>query len=95
MLHYKPLKLSGQPSKMLELLYEQRSCTPSELWYLALQGLDHVPQREGQPHWEKTDQWRGTFDTTLLRLRQAVEPNPRKPMYIVTAGGKIVLKNRS
>ena len=93
MLHYKPLKLVGQTSKMLSLLYERRTCTRAELWYLALRGFDTVPQHEGDPHWEKPDFWRGTFDTTLYRLRQLVEPNPDVPVYILSEGiGKIVLK---
>jgi len=94
MLHYKPLKLMGQTSKMLSLLYERRTCTRAELWYLALRGFDTAPQHEGDPHWEKPDLWRGTFDTTLYRLRQFVEPNPDAPIYILSEGiGKIVLKH--
>jgi len=94
LLHYKPLKLVGQTSKMLSLLYERRACTRAELWYLALRGFDNVPQHEDDPHWEKPDLWRGTFDTTLYRLRQLVEPNPDAPIYILSEGiGKIVLKH--
>ncbi|TAH48785.1 MAG: hypothetical protein EYC68_19990 [Chloroflexota bacterium] len=94
MLHYKPLKLAGQTSKMLSLLYERRECTRAELWYLALRGFDTVPQHDSDPHWEKPDLWRGTFDTTLYRLRQLVEPNPDAPVYILSEGiGRIVLKH--
>ncbi|MBI4671951.1 MAG: hypothetical protein HY741_09845 [Chloroflexi bacterium] len=94
MLHYKPLKLTEQPLKLLSLLYQRRVCTRSELWYLALREFDQVPHREGDKNWEEPSVWRGNFDTTLYRLRDQVEPNAKAPIYIVSADhGKIVLKN--
>ncbi len=94
-LHYKPLVLTGQPRKLLAYLYEKRSCTRHELYFLGLRGLPQIPESKGDKDWEEPDGWHGTFDTTLYRLRAQVEPIPEEPRYIITNKntGKIVLQN--
>lgn len=83
--------------QILRYLYTapQRLCTPEQLYYCAYKGLHKAPRNAQDEHWEVPASWRSWYDTTISRLRKAIEPNPKDPIYLVTVRGKgISLKHR-
>lgn len=85
--------VAGIGYNLLHYLYENRhrSCTKSELYYLAHKGLNHEPRSKEDAGWEDVTGWNGTLDTALYRLRQVVEWDSREessPLYIVSERGK-------
>jgi hypothetical protein len=81
-----------QPSayRILRYLYENRPrlCTRNELFYRALRGLDHEPRSRVDKGYEAPKELAGTLDTTLWRLRQTIEPDPKSPIYVISDKGK-------
>ena len=92
----RPLVLSREEAwRLLTFLYRHRGryCSREELYYLALEARDRIPAPQ-DPSWEPPAVWRGRLDTALYRLRQAVEPNPRRPQYVVVQRGRgVVLRH--
>ncbi|HRJ40288.1 MAG: hypothetical protein KJZ86_00625 [Caldilineaceae bacterium] len=87
-----------QPSayELLSYLYQhpERKCSAKELYYRAYRKLEKIPATENDSGWQPPSSWRSWYDTTLSRLRQAIEPNHRKPVYVVTVRGKgVELRN--
>jgi hypothetical protein len=76
--------------KLLRYIYTQRNrtCTREELYYKAHQGLDTIPQSTKDDHWVARTTWEKSIDTGLYRIRQAIEPNPKVPMYLISDTGK-------
>lgn len=83
--------------KLLGYLYENRhrSCTKSELYYRAVQGLAKEPKSKEDAGWEDAPSWEGMMDTALYRLRQTIEWDEVSPLYIISerGQGKIRLEN--
>ena len=72
---------------LLRYLYEHRdrTCTRDELYHLAYVPV-MSPKLVGQRALRK--EYEGVLDTTLWRLREAIEPDPRHPIYIITRRGQ-------
>lgn len=82
--------------QLLKYIYQhpKRMCSNEELYYLANLKLTRIPLGSQDEKWEAKHKWRSWYDTTLSRLRAAIEPDPGNPIYLVTVRGKgIVLKN--
>lgn len=70
--------LSAHPGEITSL---------EELYYYVYKELNTVPDK-GDPAWTHPKTWRGAMDNVLLRIRQKIEPEPKKPIYLVTHHGK-------
>ncbi len=89
----RPVDLNREEAwRLLAYLYEKRGqyCSREELYYLALEARERVPSRD-DAQWAPLSTWRGRLDTALYRLRQALEPDPRQPLYIVARRGRGVM----
>lgn len=87
--------LTKSQRNILRYLYEhrQRTCTKSELFYIAHMEYDKEPRLE-DPKWELRRNVENAIDNQILRLRQAIEPDPGDPVYILTVRQKgIWLRN--
>jgi hypothetical protein len=94
-LGYHPIRdISASSVAILRYLYQHpaRSCSKEELYYRGLRGLGKEPRAIGDPGREDPKTVEGIMDTALWRLRQSVEPEPKKPIYIVSTRGKGVIQ---
>ncbi len=76
--------------RMLEYLYQNRArlCSREELYYLGCEGLKAIPTSTADPNYKYPKEIGGVIDTVLWRIRQALEPDPHEPIYIITQRGK-------
>ncbi len=77
----------------LRYLYQHRGdiCTREELYHKAYVPSLY-PELVGEHAYPK--EYGGMLDTALWRLRQAIEPNPKRPVFVITKRGKgVVLEN--
>lgn len=84
------------PYQILRYLYEHpaRRCSREEIYYRVYRGLPSVPQTFQDKNWLHPAEWRSWSATTIARLREAIEPDPGHPVYVVTERGKeIGLRN--
>lgn len=83
------LDLAPGAQKLLRYLYQHRErlCSREELYYCALLELERPPTH-GESGYASPKDWEGLFNTTLYRLRRAVEFDPDQPLYIVTRRGR-------
>lgn len=74
--------------KMLAYLYERgNKIVPREhLFFLAHQGLPQIPEPT-ETGYESPNDYSGTLDTAIWRLRKAIEPDPKMPVLIETKRG--------
>jgi DNA-binding winged helix-turn-helix (wHTH) protein len=72
---------------LLRYLYQYRGriCTRKELYYKAYIPSMY-PDRAGQHAYPK--EYEGILDTALWRLRKAIEPDPKRPVFVITKRGK-------
>lgn len=84
--------LQPKPYQVLRYLYlhPQRRSSRNELYYRAYLGLDHEPHAPGDKGWEDQATISKNIDTAIWRLRQAIEPEPDQPRYLITERGKWV-----
>lgn len=78
---------------LLRYLYEHRDrvCTRDELYHKAYVPV-MSPKLVGQRALPK--EYEGVLDTTLWRLREAIEPDPRRPVYVITRRREgVILEN--
>lgn len=82
--------LQGWAQRLIEYLYvnRHRLCTRSELYFCGILGLPDEPRGYEDPGYTAPTEWEGLFNTSLWRLRNLIEDNPAKPIYIVTRRGK-------
>ncbi len=59
----------------------------AELYFLIYRGLTSVPRTLGEPGYESPTEYTGVIDTSIYRLRQAIEPDPAHPVIIQTVRG--------
>lgn len=78
------------PYTLLKYLYKRAGqiCTKSELYYLAYLGLEKEPLSHKDDNWVSRKTYEGLIDTNIWRLRKAIEPIPKKPLFIVTVKGQ-------
>jgi DNA-binding response OmpR family regulator len=55
-------------------------------------GLDYEPRVSEDKNWENRKVWERIVDTTINRLRAVVEPDPQKPIYLLSERGKGFIK---
>ena len=72
---------------ILEYLYQHREriCTRDELYHKAHLSTSGSNQTIGR---FLPKEYEGALNNALLRLRQAIEPDPKDPLFIVTHRGK-------
>jgi hypothetical protein len=82
--------LQPAAQKLLDYLYKRRDqlCTRSELYYRGLQELPVEPRSIEDAGYQSPIEYEGQINTLLWRLRQALEPFPERPIYVVTERGK-------
>lgn len=75
--------------QILALLYERHGelCEREEVYYRGHEGLPTV-LRPGDSGYLYPKEYTGSLDTALWRLRQALEPNPEAPIYLLTERNK-------
>lgn len=75
--------------KILRYLYEHNGqvVEKAELYYKIYSGLKSVPKSIGEEGYESPKEYVGVIDTSLYRLRQAIEPDPKHPVIIQTVRG--------
>lgn len=61
----------------------QNAVSLEELYYYVYKELDTIPDK-GAPDWTHPNSWRGAMDNVLLRARKKIEPDPKKPIYLIT-----------
>ena len=81
--------LQPRSYRLLRYLYENRSrrVPRSELYYRAYLGLAEEPRARDDRGWQEPTEWSNVLDNAILRLRRIIEPDPRRPIYIVTDRG--------
>jgi DNA-binding winged helix-turn-helix (wHTH) protein len=81
--------LQPRSYRLLRYLYENRSrrVPRSELYYRAYLGLAEEPRARDDRGWQEPTEWINVLDNAILRLRRIIEPDPRRPIYIVTDRG--------
>jgi DNA-binding winged helix-turn-helix (wHTH) protein len=81
--------LQPRPYRLLRYLYENRSrrVPRSELYYRAYLGRTEEPRTHDDHGWEDPNAWSNVLDNAILRLRRIIEPDPRRPIYILTDRG--------
>ncbi|MFH1632980.1 MAG: winged helix-turn-helix domain-containing protein [Chloroflexota bacterium] len=74
---------------MLRYLYQNSGSLVSkaELYFLVYRGLDKVPHSYADEHYESPKEYIGVIDTSIYRIRQAIEPNPSEPVLLQTVRG--------
>jgi DNA-binding winged helix-turn-helix (wHTH) protein len=82
--------LSAGLFELLEYLYDRSGqiCSKSEIYYRLQREMDHEPVSLADPDWEIPKTYEGQIDTMIWRLREALEPNPRNPVFIITVKGR-------
>lgn len=82
-------ELTEQQFALFEYMYNHSgtTCTRSELHFLADLKLAHEPVA-GEPNYEAPNDYSGQLETAIWRLREALEPDPKHPFFIITAKGK-------
>jgi len=82
-------ELTEQQFALFEYMYNRAGdiCTRSELHFLADLKLIHEPVI-GEAAYESPNDYSGQLETAIWRLREALEPDPKHPFFIVTMKGK-------
>ena len=75
---------------LLQYLYKNhgRVCSRAELFHKAYLPAVNPTSVTLQPSKELAKEFEGTLDTALWRLRGAIEPDPKDPLYVVTRRGQ-------
>jgi len=86
------IPLDDVPSKayeMLRYLYQHagKVVSKAELYFLTYLGLDSIP-RPSDEKYESPKEYSGLVDTSIYRLRQAIEPDPSDPIILQTVRGR-------
>jgi DNA-binding response OmpR family regulator len=50
-------------------------------------GRTEEPRTHDDHGWEDPNAWSNVLDNAILRLRRIIEPDPRRPIYILTDRG--------
>ncbi|MBC7226174.1 MAG: winged helix-turn-helix transcriptional regulator [Thermoflexales bacterium] len=93
------VNLEDLPAKAYDMLcylyrHSGQVVTKAELYFRVYLGKERIP-RPGDDGYEAPTQYAGLIDTNLWRLRQAIEPDPREPVLLLTRRGHgVVLQVR-
>jgi hypothetical protein len=82
-------ELTEQQFVLFEYLYSHagETCTRSQLHYLAELKLPSEPH-PGDKLYEAPKDYSGQLETAIWRLREAIEPAPQHPFFLITVKGK-------
>lgn len=74
---------------MLRYLYRHSGqvITKDELYYLVYLGMGNIPRSAADPGYESPNIFAGLIDTSIYRIRQAIEPDPAEPVLLQTVRG--------
>lgn len=80
---------SATEFRLLEYLFGHsgKICSVEEVYYYAQENLGSIPDKADNV-WVAKDTLRGRIETMIWRVRQKIEPEPKKPLYLVTHHGK-------
>ncbi len=83
-------EIPGQALNLLRYLYAHANRTVSrpELYFRACKGKDRIPRVPDDEGYEDPVNYRSLLDTTIWRLRQAIEPDPADPVLLRTVWGQ-------
>lgn len=86
------ISLQDVPAKaydMLRYMYRRNDqvVSKAELYFVAYRGLASVPRSVEDKDYESPTAYEGLVDTSVYRLRQAIEPDPSNPVLLVTVRG--------
>lgn len=75
--------------QVLAFLYQRHGelCEREDVYYIGYEGRP-TALRPNDPGYLYPKEYTGTLDTALWRLRQALEPNPEAPIYLLTERNK-------
>lgn len=82
-------ELTEQQFALFEYMYNRagKICARGELHFLADLKLAHEPVA-GESNYESPNDYSGQLETAIWRLREALEPEPKHPFFIITVKGK-------
>jgi len=74
---------------MLRYLYQHggQVVTKDELYYLVYLEMGSIPRSAADAGYESPNIFAGLIDTSIYRLRQAIEPDPAEPVLLQTVRG--------
>jgi hypothetical protein len=80
---------SATEFRLLEYLsiHSGKICSIEEVYYYAQENLGSVPDKADNV-WVTKDILRGRIETIIWRVRKRIEPDPKRPLYLVTYHGK-------
>ena len=86
------IPLDDVPPKAFEILrylyaHGGQVVGKAELYYFIYKGLASVPRSLEEKSYESPSEYTGVIDTSIYRLRQAIEPDPSHPVIIQTIRG--------
>jgi DNA-binding winged helix-turn-helix (wHTH) protein len=86
------IPLSDLPPKtydMLRYLYRHSGevVSKNELYFLVYRGLENIPRAATEEAYESPKDYAGLIDTSIYRIRQAIEPDPANPVLLRTVRG--------
>jgi hypothetical protein len=86
-------RMSGKPLEILTYLYanRHRPCSKEELFFYVLENKQNIPER-GEKEFREQKEYEGRIDNLIYRIRQYVEPDPGKPIYILTDSGTRIIR---
>lgn len=83
-------RLPAKAYEMLKYLYYERPgqvVSKAELYFRFYRNRDSVPRSPEDEEYEFHKEFESVMDTTLWRLRRAIEPDPSDPVLLVTVRG--------
>jgi len=88
-------ELPAKSYEMLHYLYQHAGTVISkaDLYYRCYLGLERTPRTGEDLHYVSPKDYEGLIDTSLWRLRRAIEPDPSKPVLLVSKRGRGVVLN--
>lgn len=81
--------------EMLRYLYQHAGevITKGDLYYRCYLGLERIPRTSEDKDYATPKDYEGLIDTSLWRLRRAIEPDPAQPVLLVSKRGHGVVLN--
>ncbi|MBN1921649.1 MAG: winged helix-turn-helix transcriptional regulator [Anaerolineae bacterium] len=87
--------LPAKSYEMLRYLYQHAGevVGKGELYYQCYLGLERIPRTAEDKDYASPKDYEGLIDTSLWRLRRAIEPDPAQPVLLVSKRGHGVVLN--
>lgn len=87
--------LPAKSYEMLRYLYQHAGevVAKGELYYRCYLGLERIPRTAEDKDYASPKDYEGLIDTSLWRLRRAIEPDPAQPVLLVSKRGHGIVLN--